>query len=224
MSNNQQWINWTVEIEFTAPFHIGSGLAQGKLVDALVVADKNGLPYVPGSSVKGRVKSYFNQLLTTISNSDEKIRTLDNNDYLTCSNQDKICKNVNQQNNCLTCRVFGSGFTPGQLIFSDCKLADEELIEFIKENGGIDEFKDHLKPVRNGNRVNRRLKTTEPGALFNYQQVNSQYKYQGEISGKVSLNDQELKILKHSIELITHLGAKNSRGLGRCNVSIREEE
>ncbi|MGM0502399.1 MAG: RAMP superfamily CRISPR-associated protein [Bacillota bacterium] len=224
MDNNQQWINWTVEIKFKSPFHIGSGLSQGKLIDNLILTDSDGLPYVPGSSLKGRIKAYFNRVLNTISAAEESIETLDQQPYLSCESQDKICKEKLTADNCVTCRIFGSGFTPGSLVFSDCKLANQDLVDFIGNNGGVEEFKEHLTPVRNGNRINRRLQTTEPGALFNYQFANYQYKYQGQITGQVQATDEELNTFKNSIELITHLGGKNSQGLGRCEISIREEE
>lgn len=43
-------------IEFFSDWHCGSGLAAGADVDALVVKDKNNLPYVPGKTIKGLVR------------------------------------------------------------------------------------------------------------------------------------------------------------------------
>lgn len=40
------------KIEFFSNWHCGSGLAAGADVDALVVKDCNGLPYVPGKTIK----------------------------------------------------------------------------------------------------------------------------------------------------------------------------
>jgi len=44
------------EIEFFSNWHCGSGLAAGADVDALVIKDKNGLPYVPGRTLKGLLR------------------------------------------------------------------------------------------------------------------------------------------------------------------------
>ena len=44
------------EIEFFSNWHCGSGLAAGADVDALVIKDKNGLPYVPGRTIKGLLR------------------------------------------------------------------------------------------------------------------------------------------------------------------------
>lgn len=43
-------------IEFFSNWHCGSGLAAGADVDALVIKDKHGLPYVPGRTLKGLLR------------------------------------------------------------------------------------------------------------------------------------------------------------------------
>lgn len=43
-------------IQFYNDWHCGSGLAAGADVDALVVKDRRGLPFVPGKTVKGMVR------------------------------------------------------------------------------------------------------------------------------------------------------------------------
>jgi CRISPR/Cas system CSM-associated protein Csm3 (group 7 of RAMP superfamily) len=45
-----------IVIEFTTPFHVGSG-QNGYGSDALVVADANGLPAIPGSSIAGVLRA-----------------------------------------------------------------------------------------------------------------------------------------------------------------------
>lgn len=44
------------QIKFLSNWHCGSGLAAGADVDALVIKDDNGLPYVPGRTVKGLLR------------------------------------------------------------------------------------------------------------------------------------------------------------------------
>ena len=44
------------KIEFFSNWHCGSGLAAGADVDTLVVKDKDGLPYVPGRTIKGLLR------------------------------------------------------------------------------------------------------------------------------------------------------------------------
>ncbi len=50
------------EIEFFSNWHCGSGLAAGADVDALVIKDNNGLPYVPGRTLKGLLRDAASSL------------------------------------------------------------------------------------------------------------------------------------------------------------------
>ena len=45
------------EIEFFSNWHCGSGLAAGADVDALVIKDKDRLPYIPGRTIKGLLRN-----------------------------------------------------------------------------------------------------------------------------------------------------------------------
>lgn len=42
-----------IKIEFFSPWHCGSGLSAGADADSLVIKDTNGLPYIPGKTIKG---------------------------------------------------------------------------------------------------------------------------------------------------------------------------
>ena len=44
------------KIEFHSPWHCGSGLSAGADVDALVIKDKDNLPYIPGKTLKGLIR------------------------------------------------------------------------------------------------------------------------------------------------------------------------
>lgn len=50
------------KIEFFSNWHCGSGLAAGADVDALVVKDTNGLPFVPGKTIKGLLREAADEL------------------------------------------------------------------------------------------------------------------------------------------------------------------
>jgi len=52
----------TYEIEFFSNWHCGSGLAAGADVDALVIKDSEGLPFVPGRTIKGLLRDAADNL------------------------------------------------------------------------------------------------------------------------------------------------------------------
>lgn len=44
------------KIEFYSDWHCGSGLSAGADLDALVIKDKNNLPFIPGKTLKGLIR------------------------------------------------------------------------------------------------------------------------------------------------------------------------
>ena len=50
------------KVEFHTDWHCGSGLAAGADVDALVVKDKDGLPFIPGKTIKGLVREAIEEI------------------------------------------------------------------------------------------------------------------------------------------------------------------
>lgn len=52
------------QIQFHSYWHCGSGLAAGAGVDALVVKDAQGLPFVPGKTIKGLLREAMEELRT----------------------------------------------------------------------------------------------------------------------------------------------------------------
>lgn len=50
------------KIEFFSNWHCGSGLAAGADVDALVIKDGDGLPFVPGRTIKGLLRDAATEL------------------------------------------------------------------------------------------------------------------------------------------------------------------
>ncbi len=50
------------KIEFHTDWHCGSGLAAGADVDALVVKDEKGMPFVPGKTIKGLVREAVEEI------------------------------------------------------------------------------------------------------------------------------------------------------------------
>lgn len=49
-------MNINYSVEFHTDWHCGSGLAAGADVDALVVKDEKGMPFIPGKTIKGLIR------------------------------------------------------------------------------------------------------------------------------------------------------------------------
>lgn len=56
-------MNIKYKVEFFTDWHCGSGLAAGADVDALVIKDVYGIPYIPGKTIKGLVRQSLEEIL-----------------------------------------------------------------------------------------------------------------------------------------------------------------
>lgn len=60
INTNMTIINYT--ITFLSDWHIGSGLGAGAETDAEILKNLNGLPYIPGKTIKGLLKDACNDM------------------------------------------------------------------------------------------------------------------------------------------------------------------
>lgn len=96
-------------IEFYSKWHCGSGLSAGADVDALVVKDKDYMPYVPGKTIKGLVREAVENLLQFTETTEAKAK--------------------------LIVKAFGEeGKTTGCAHFDNAKLDGDEYETIVKAN------------------------------------------------------------------------------------------
>jgi CRISPR/Cas system CSM-associated protein Csm3 (group 7 of RAMP superfamily) len=57
-------MNINYQIKFYSEWHCGSGLSAGADTDALVLKDKDGLPYIPGKTLKGLLREAAEEILS----------------------------------------------------------------------------------------------------------------------------------------------------------------
>lgn len=63
-------MNITYNIDFLSEWHCGSGLSGGATTDALLIKDKNNLPFIPGKTLKGLVREAVEDILSFSCNSE----------------------------------------------------------------------------------------------------------------------------------------------------------
>jgi hypothetical protein len=93
-------------VEFFDFWHLGSGVSAGAALDSLVVKDSDGLPYVPGKTIKGllremvelldneKVKEIFGDEGANSANSYFSNATLDEGTRAYLSSQPELIKNL----------------------------------------------------------------------------------------------------------------------------------
>ncbi len=195
----------TIEVEILTGLHIGAGNDAVQIggVDSSVIKDPiSSLPYIPGSSLKGKIRC----LLETEGNYNETDDTINSyfgptSEYLKTKKNDK---NYEQK--------------PTRLLFRDLKLSEDDEKKF--KNGDINtEFKTEIV-------IDRRKGTAKDGGLRTIERVPPSVKFVGEILVRYE-KDEELqnilKVLEEGIELLNndYLGGSGSRGYGAVKVNLK---
>ncbi len=214
------------EIECLTGLRIG-GEAQGFEIgglDSPVIRDANELPYIPGSSFKGKMRSLIEW--KKYSETDDKSKWFSKLTKLKEGGEkydDKQSHHVCYKKDCEVCRVFGTtegDFGPTRLIVRDSTLIKQSL----KDLRGIDKEKCTEEKIENViNRIEgkaehpRHMERVPAGAKFNFEIVYTLYEKE---DGKF------IKILFNAMQILQDdtLGGSGSRGYGKVrfvNISCK---
>ncbi|MEM1539686.1 MAG: CRISPR-associated RAMP protein Csx7 [Candidatus Bathyarchaeia archaeon] len=183
------------------PLHIGSGRAEIEIgeVDMPVLTDPNGQPYIPGSSLKGRVRT-------------EAERIAREQGVPVCMPPDvkNMCGSLkdNVKDFCICCRIFG---TAGNIsVASKVKFRDAYPI------GKVETLLE-----RTGVAIDREKGTVSKHALYTIQAVPAGTKFSLEVVAE-NLADDELKLLLAALKSVedSALGGSSTRGFGKVKFNI----
>jgi CRISPR/Cas system CSM-associated protein Csm3 (group 7 of RAMP superfamily) len=201
-----------IEIEMQGALHIGAGYGRG-LIDRAVVHDGRGQIYIPGSSLKGKVREACERLATT-------------QGLQVCQPpypQGMCGKN---REPCIVCRIFG---TPGRchdewmgLHWDNAYLTKE----WQQAAEGLS-----LSYPRTQVGMSRRRGVAREGLLFTDEFTAEGLTFQTRISGHLPLTavlDEpgryyELILLLAGLKMVNALGGATSRGAGRCCIKLPEK-
>ncbi|MBD5358029.1 MAG: CRISPR-associated protein [Bacteroides sp.] len=191
------------KVDFFTDWHCGSGLAAGADVDALVIKNGKGLPYIPGKTVKGLLREAIEDIITFYGGKEDPRNQslyqyfieafgifIDNTD-----NPD--LKNVMER---------------GNAFFTNAELPKDaqDIIESEKLYPYIYRTLSSTAIDPNGIAVDhslRRIEVAVPCTLY------------GKILGLP--DDGEFnKLVADGLSYIKRLGQNRNRGLGRCSFTI----
>ncbi len=189
--------------------HIGSGFSLARLIDKTTVKNGNGIVYIPASTIKGKLRSVSKKIALTI---DEFGVVCHGKDSL------EVCK-TELDKACIICRLFGSVYNEGKLIFTDASLLtdDEMKIKYFKK---MDPFTHFQSEYQSGNRLYRTLRTSSAKHLYVSESCLEGLVFEGKMYLKRDMTEDEKKLLKWSIKSLTHIGGHKGRGLGRVTINI----
>lgn len=221
--------------------HIGGSKESMQIggVDLPVIRDSgSSLPYIPGSSLKGKLRSILEKFGKRTMNGKEEtlsfnrnIGTRKDNIFIHC------CDDAKQAFLCDVCRVFGSSGGDGEerrprgdnmpatLFVRDALLKEDSnsestVVAEVKVENGIDRISAAANP--------RRVERVMPGARFEFEMV---YDVEAtSFTGKAGLISQKMPIEKDLKNLLScmeileaeALGGYGSRGYGKVEFKFKE--
>ena len=187
-------------IKFFSEWHAGSGLTSGSDLDALVIKDKKGLPYIPGRTLKGLIKEAAIEIETLVKNEDNFIKTVFG--FSSKKPNDKTEENDPEE--------FGVT-EKGECFFSNARLSDKLYTASIEKELAPFYYRSISSTAINGQsgvaekHSLRRMQTTIPCVL------------EAEIS---NVNEEYKDQIEACFKWIKRLGQNRNRGLGRCQFEM----
>jgi len=199
-------------LEFESPFVISSAVSETGKYDIATVLDPDGLPYIPPSTIRGRIKASLQEFCT-----------INDTRYTLCSlHKLKNNKSPLPSYDCPLCRVFGApgGEIMRGFFFSGAYVPEtnREIIKRINEDlQGASLYK------RTRNQIDRQLRRAREDALFSVGAGNAFYFFEGAVLEEPlhqgidnHLRESDLALIMTGMRLITEMGLSKNRGLGRC--------
>ncbi|MDL1968565.1 MAG: RAMP superfamily CRISPR-associated protein [Deltaproteobacteria bacterium] len=221
---------WIYTLKFRSSVSVFSGLAVAGLVDRMVMRNhkkivtvhsptQNGeveteqlqkLPFIPGSSVKGRWRFFAERLLQSNGLPDGLIIHKSNK---------PSCKDPN--NLCTLCKLFGSPAFPSMLFVGQAELdgtLQDHFEKLLEQNPNPVVHPD--TELRPGTAISRITRTTLKDHLF-FNEAVPPVIFSGKLIINDTLNDNEEKFLKASASLVDRIGGRKSIGMGALDGGIR---
>lgn len=190
-------------IETITPLHVGSGrpLVEIGQVNMPILTDPEGTPYVPGSSLKGRIRAETERILRE---KGEKVCLPPDIKFM-CGT-----KETNVDNFCVCCKIFGSA-GKNNSVASKVRFRDAYPIDNIE-----------TLLERTCTAIDRSTGSVAKKALYTIQAVPAGAKFGLEIVGE-NLTNEELRLLKAAIKSVedSALGGSSTRGFGKVKFSIQ---
>lgn len=180
-------------IQFFAPWHCSSGQSAGADVDTTVIKDKNGLPYIPGKTLKGLIREAVVDygLLRHILTEEDINRTFG-----------LPADASNPENNII-----------GEAFFTDA-LLDEQETKAITQKKAQQFMYDKVASTaidEKGVAKDLSLRSIEiVVACTLYAQI-------------LNIPDKVADVMDKALGMIHQVGLNRNRGLGRCDIRIIEK-
>lgn len=195
MAQNEVEVRYS--LTFLSDWHAGSGLSIGAKADASVIKDANGLPFLPGKSIKGLLKDALIDIMEaqpTRVNCNDILELFGGVPGKDCLESDATAHSEET--------------IKGRLFFSNAHLeldlSNSEhapLKEYLYRTQASTAINDKGTAIQGSLRV---IETTIPLELYGF------------ISQREPFSEHTLNLLDMAMRWTRHIGQNRNRGLGRC--------
>jgi CRISPR-associated Csx10 family RAMP protein len=191
-------------LTFDGPFNVGAGALGGSLADKPLTRDARGLPMVPASTFKGRLRHEVERLAPVF---------YPNEPPCNSPVPETMCQGDAAP--CPVCRLFGSPWRPGKLTFTDLTLAEPGFLKAADPVPGT---------LRYGVGLSRQRRVAEDHLLYTTEvfMPGTPVTLRGTITGE--LDEQELALLRAGLDGLYALGGGKTKGLGWFDLQVRIQD
>lgn len=197
-------ITLNIVLELQSSLHIGGEVRQNTNATLPMLKTPEGLPYIPATSMKGRLRDEVERLLRA-----QSLTICD------APRPETMCRPLAGQVACPVCQLFGSPWQEASLYFNDLHLLPEHQQMF---HGRIPRTTAHVSV-----RMNRRRRVVEDQALFDTELFQPGYPWKFQANLVYTHNSLiDLAPVLLAAKGIRMIGKARSRGLGWCSVNINE--
>lgn len=205
---------FTAQINTCTAIHIGAATENFEPhgVDSTVIKDKNNLPFIPGSSLKGVLRSYLERILYSKDKNVCMVPKLCSEKFNNKKSRDEIkSKNNNDQELtskaiyeqlCPICHLFGSNVNAAKFMIRDAKVVEESFMGYEYRAGVV---------------IDRDRNKAKDKGLYDLEVVPADTLFEF----KAILENPDEEDLKNALFLLKamengsiHIGGLTSRGLG----------
>jgi len=198
--------------------------------DLPVIKTPDGMPFIPGSSLKGVLRAYTERLLRSLGSAGKRIHGEilsacdpldDNNRCITAQAKEEILRRVGRdghfdeaftqqlwQKSCTACRLFGSQWLASRVSFQDALLRNRDSLPRLTE-------------IRDGVGIDRDLGSAKPNIKFDFETVPPGAEFELRIVLE-NAETWEVALVLTGLETLGNgnlaIGGKTTRGLGWMEV------
>lgn len=221
------------EVEAITPLHIGSGKSEFEptAVDLPVIRNVESVPYIPGSSIKGKVRSEAERIAREQMPGEKVCES----PYVERMCGSKVSK---EEELCIICKMFGTAVGGVSRSASEEGVQEEDFQEITsrrsREKRGIScaskvRFRDAYvvgappkMEIRQGVAIDRRTGGVAQGP-YTVEGVSVGTKFDLEVVCE-NIEENELKLLCAAIKSVkdSALGGLSSRGFGKVTIKLME--